>query len=83
MSLTNPNKIVTEERLAEFYGEILPYLGGMPEILANKFDKGNLYSTNEKIVGSWIDGKPVYQKIVQFKFILFFFKYFNRYCCKI
>ena len=28
MSLTNPKKVVTEERLSEFYGRILPYLGG-------------------------------------------------------
>ena len=62
MSLTNSNKVVTEERLHEFYGEILPYLGGMPEALANKFSKGDLYSTNEKIVGCYTDGKPIYQK---------------------
>ena len=36
MALSNPNKVVTEERLHEFYGEILPYLGGMPEaVLVN------------------------------------------------
>ena len=62
MSLTNPNKIVTEERLSEFYGQILPYMGGMPDVLANKFSKGDLYSTDEKMIGCWTDGKPVYQK---------------------
>ena len=62
MSLTNPNALVTEERLAEFYQTILPYLGGMPDILANKFAKGDLYSTDETIIGRWIDGKPIYQK---------------------
>lgn len=31
MSLTNPNKVITEERLSEFYQEILPYLGGNAE----------------------------------------------------
>lgn len=61
MSLTNPRDVVTEERLSEFYQRILPYLGGMPEILANKFSKGDLYSTDEKMIGRWIDGKPVYQ----------------------
>jgi len=64
MPLTNPNKIVTEERLSEFYGQILPYMGGMPEVLANKFSKGDLYSTDEKMIGQWIDGKPLYQKTV-------------------
>lgn len=64
MSLTNPNKVITEERLSEFYQGILPYLGGMPDILANKFSKADLYSTDEKIVGQWINGKPVYQKVI-------------------
>lgn len=62
MSLTNPSSVVTEERLSDFYQGILPYLGGMPDILANKFDKANMFSTDEKIVGRWIDGKPLYQK---------------------
>lgn len=61
MSLTNPKNVITEERLAEFYQTILPYLGGMPDILANKFSKSDLYSTDEKIIGQWIDGKPIYQ----------------------
>lgn len=64
MSLTNPEKIVTEERLNEYHQTILPYLGGMPDILANKFAKGDLYSTDEKMIGQWVDGKPVYQKTV-------------------
>ena len=64
MSLTNPNSLVTEERLNQFYGQILPYLGGMPDVLANKFSKGDLYSTDEKMIGVWIDGKPLYQKTV-------------------
>ena len=31
MSLTNPDKVVTEQRLSEFYGQIFPYLGGTAE----------------------------------------------------
>jgi len=64
MSLTNPKNVITEERLAEFYQGILPYLGGMPDVLANKFSKSDLYSTDEKMIGRWIDGKPLYQKVV-------------------
>ena len=64
MSLTNPKTVVTEERLSEFYTGILPYLGGMPEVLANKFSKSDIYSTSEKMIGQWIDGKPIYQKTV-------------------
>lgn len=62
MSLTNPNTVVTEERLSEFYQGILPYLGGMPEAVCNKFSKSDLLSTTEKIVGCNTDGKPMYQK---------------------
>lgn len=62
--LTNPNNVVTEERLAQFYQQILPYLGGMPDILANKFNRADLYSTDEKLIGRWIDGKPMYQKVI-------------------
>lgn len=65
MSLTNPKDVVTEERLSDFYQGILPYLGGMPEMLANKFSKSDLYSADERIIGQWTDGKPLYQKTVQ------------------
>lgn len=71
MSLTNPSSVVTEERLSEFYQGILPYLGGMPDILANKFNKSDLYSTDEKIVGQWIDGKPLYQKTITISGVAF------------
>ena len=64
MSLTNPKDVVTEERLKDFYDSIYPYLGGMPEILANKFSRSDIYSTEEKMIGQWTDGKPLYQKIV-------------------
>ena len=66
MSLSNPDTVVTEERLYQFYQQILPYLGGMPDILANKFSKADLYSTDEKLIGRWIDGKPIYQKTVSY-----------------
>ena len=66
MSLSNPNKVVTEERLNEYHNAILPYLGGMPDILANKFSRADLYSTDEKMIGRWIDGKPIYQKTFTF-----------------
>ena len=63
MSLTNPNRLVTEQRLNEYHNAILPYLGGMPDVLANKFNKSDLYSTDEKLIGRWIDGKPIYQRV--------------------
>lgn len=66
MSLTNPKDVVTEERLSEFYQAILPYLGGMPDVLANKFAKGDMFSTSEKMIGQWTDGKPLYQKVLNY-----------------
>lgn len=64
MSVQNPERVVTKQDLADFYGQILPYLGGMPEVLANKFSKGDMYSADEKMIGQWIDGKPLYQKVL-------------------
>lgn len=64
MSVQNPERVVTKQDLADFYEQILPYLGGMPEILANKFSKGDMYSTDERMIGQWIDGKPLYQKVL-------------------
>ena len=63
MILSNPKAVVTEERLNEYHQTILPYLGGMPNILANKFVKGDLYSTDEKMIGQWTNGKPIYQRV--------------------
>ena len=75
MSLTNPNKPVTEARLQEFYHRIKNYLGftemsaeDMAEIVTPKPSaraRYQKYSTEEQIVGEWIDGKPLYQKTIQ------------------
>ena len=66
MSVQNPERLATKQDLADMYSGILPYLGGMPEVLANKFSKGDLYSTDEKMIGTWIDGKPLYQRMLEF-----------------
>jgi len=65
MSIQNGERLVTKQDLADMYQGILPYLGGMPEMLANKFSKGDLYSTDEKMIGQWIDGKPLYQRTIR------------------
>lgn len=65
MSVQNGEKLLTKQDLTDFYNRILPYLGGMPEVLANKFSKGDMYSTDEKMIGQWIDGKPLYQKTIE------------------
>ena len=68
MSVQNGERLATKQDLADMYQGILPYLGGMPEVLANKFSKGDLYSTDEKMIGQWVDGKPLYQKVVLIDF---------------
>ncbi len=75
MSLPNPNLPVTEERLQEFYQQIKPYLGlrempsgDMSEIVSPKpvtAKGGHRYSTEEQIVGEWIDGSTLYEKMVE------------------
>lgn len=30
-----------------------------------RFSKSNMYDTNEKVIGKWINGKPLYQKTVE------------------
>ena len=62
MSVTNPDNVVTKQDLADFYQNLLPYLGGLPEIVCNKFNKSDIYSTTEKVVGCSTNGKPIYQK---------------------
>lgn len=31
-------------------------------VMGNRFDKANIYDTTERMVGRWVDGKPLYQK---------------------
>lgn len=64
MSLTNPNTPVSQQDLQDFYHKLLPYMGGSFGMIANKFSKGDMYSTDEKMIGQWIDGKPIYQKTI-------------------
>lgn len=65
MTMQNPDKPILAKDLNDYHNKILPYLGGMPEIYANKFAKGDLYDTNEKMIGKWIDGKPLYQRVYE------------------
>lgn len=33
-------------------------------VMGNRFDKANIYDTTERMVGRWIDGKPLYQRTI-------------------
>lgn len=62
-------KEIVEQAISDYHESILPYLNGMVPTIANKFDKANLYSTDEQIVGRWIDGKPLYQKYITYNVV--------------
>lgn len=64
MSLTSPNTPVSQQDLQDFYHKLLPYMGGSFGLIATGMDSANLYSTTERVVGQWIDGKPLYQKTI-------------------
>lgn len=60
MAIQNDNTLVTKGDLKALYSDkIAPYLGAN---LALKTNVSDYYSTDEKIVGVWTDGKPLYQK---------------------
>ena len=62
MALTNDQ--ITAQNFKSFYQQILPFLNGNSPIAVNTFNKSDLYSTDEQLIGRWIDGKPLYQKII-------------------
>ena len=64
MAIQSDETLVTKGDLKTLYTEkILPYLGGNFMLGTNVSD---YYSTDEKIVGVWLEGKPLYQKTVNF-----------------
>lgn len=48
-------------------GTVIEYDGDeVPEGYEEVEDKGEIYSTEEVRIGTWIDGKPLYRKVVNF-----------------
>lgn len=62
-NITHEDPVVTESKLTEFYEDIKPFLG-CPAYVTQEGD-AEYYSTDEKVIGRWIDGKPLYQKTWQ------------------
>lgn len=62
MALTNEQ--ITAQNFKSFYNQIRPYLNGNVPTFANTFNRSDLYSTDEQLIGRWIDGKPIYQKSI-------------------
>lgn len=66
IDISAENEISTEKSKAGWMDEVIekvPMSGSLVNI-ANAFNRSDLYSTTERIVGQWIDGKPLYQKVV-------------------
>lgn len=59
MAIQDDNTILNKGDLKAYHERIAPMLGGTFMVSTNNSD---YYSTDEKVVGVWIDGKPVYQK---------------------
>ena len=59
MAIQDDNTVLCKGDLKAYHEQILPYLGGNLMLGTNVSD---YYSTDEKIVGVWLDGKPIYQK---------------------
>ncbi len=55
---------ITAQNFKDFYAEIRPFLNGNSPLAVNTFNKSDLYDTTEKVVGRWIDGKPIYLKVL-------------------
>lgn len=61
-NITNSSPVVTEEKLKDFYEDIKPFLG-CPAYVTQEGD-AEYYSTDEKVIGRWHDGKPLYQRVL-------------------
>ena len=60
MAIQDDNTILNKGDLKAYHEAIAPLLGGTFMVRTNNSD---FYSTDEKVVGVWTDGKPVYQKV--------------------
>ena len=61
MAIQDDSTLLTKGDLKEYHEALLPYLGGNAMLSTNVSD---YYSTDEKIVGVWTNGKPIYQKTI-------------------
>lgn len=62
MAVQNDDTIVTKGDLKNLYADkIAPYLGANMQLQVGAKD---YYSTDEKVVGVWTNGKPLYQKTI-------------------
>ena len=60
--ITHSSPVVTEDKLKDFYEDIKPFLGCPPYVTQEGDEM--YFSSSEKVVGRWINGKPIYQKVI-------------------
>lgn len=64
-AITKNDKIVTADMLQDYHDEhVAPFLGGNVLGAQSNFKNSDIYSTTERIVGCWTDGRPLYQVLV-------------------
>lgn len=61
------DEISTEKSQEGWLQEVIDQYPASGELVSivNAFNRGDLYSTDEKMIGQWIDGKPLYAKTIQ------------------
>ena len=62
MAVKDDSTLITKGDLKKFYNKILPYMGG--NYVFNTLGTKDYYSEDEKVIGVWTDGKPLYRKVV-------------------
>ena len=61
MAVKDDSTLITKGDLKKFYNKILPYMGG--NYVFNTLGTKDYYSEDEKVIGVWTDGRPVYRKV--------------------
>lgn len=62
------NEISTDNMPSTDISDVIYPLPGVMarSIYNNRFNRSDMYDTNEVLIGKWIDGKPLYQKTIEF-----------------
>ena len=64
MAVKDDSTLITKGDLKKFYNKILPYMGG--NYVFNTLGTKDYYSEDEKVIGVWTDGRPVYRKVYKY-----------------
>lgn len=66
-NLVNGTNIVIEESGDNISMNLSSaYNTNLQQEINDSFKENNIYSTTETVIGTWIDGKPIYRKVIQY-----------------